>query len=73
MYKILMKIGLVWFMVFTTFNNISVTSWQSVLLVEEAGVPGENNCPVTNHGQTFLSHNVVLSTPCHERDSNSQL
>ena len=24
-----------------TFNNISVISWQSVLLVEENGVPGE--------------------------------
>jgi hypothetical protein len=27
----------------TTFNNISVISWLSVLLVEEAGVPGENH------------------------------
>jgi hypothetical protein len=27
----------------TTFNNISVMSWQSVLLVEETGVPGENH------------------------------
>jgi len=27
----------------TTFNNISVISWQSVLLVEEIGVPGENH------------------------------
>jgi len=26
-----------------TFNNISVTSWRSVLLVEETGVPGENH------------------------------
>jgi hypothetical protein len=26
----------------TTFNNISVISWWSVLLVEESGVPGEN-------------------------------
>jgi hypothetical protein len=25
-----------------TFNNISVISWRSVLLVEETGVPGEN-------------------------------
>ena len=24
-----------------TFNNISVISWRSVLLVEETGVPGE--------------------------------
>jgi hypothetical protein len=26
-----------------TFNNISVISWQSVLLVDETGVPGENH------------------------------
>jgi hypothetical protein len=26
-----------------TFNNISVISWQSVLLVEETRVPGENH------------------------------
>jgi hypothetical protein len=31
-----------------TFNNISVISWWSVLLVEEAGVPGENHRPVTS-------------------------
>jgi hypothetical protein len=38
-----------------TFNNISVISWWSVLLVEEAGVPGENYRPTENHSQT-LSH-----------------
>jgi len=26
-----------------TFNNISAISWLSVLLVKEAGVPGENH------------------------------
>jgi len=26
-----------------TFNNISVTSWQSILLVGEAGVPEEKH------------------------------
>jgi uncharacterized DUF497 family protein len=26
----------------TTFNNISVISWRSVLLVEETGVPGNH-------------------------------
>jgi len=36
------KVG--WFMVFNaTFNNISFTSWQSVLLVEETGVLGKNH------------------------------
>jgi hypothetical protein len=29
----------------STFNNISVISWQSVLLVEETRVPGENHRP----------------------------
>ena len=47
-----------------TFNNISVISWRSVLLVEETGVPAENNRPVASHWQT-LSHNVVSSTPHH--------
>jgi hypothetical protein len=55
-----------------TFNNVSVISWLSVLLVEETGVPGENNRPVASHRQT-LSHNVVSSTLRHERGSNSQL
>ena len=50
----------------TTFDNISV------LLVEETGVPEENHWSVAIHWQT-LSHNVVLSTPRHERDSKSQL
>ena len=29
-----------------TFNNISVISWWSVLLVEEIGVSGENHAPL---------------------------
>jgi hypothetical protein len=32
-----------------TFNNISVISWRSVLLVEEIVVPQENHRPVSNH------------------------
>jgi len=53
----------------TTFNNISVISWRSVLLVEESRIPGENCRPAASHWQT-LSHNVVSSTPRdhHERD-----
>jgi hypothetical protein len=39
---------MVWFMVFnTTFNNISVILWRSVLLVEETGVPRENHLPAS--------------------------
>jgi hypothetical protein len=45
-----------WFMVFNaTFNNISVISWRSILLVEETG---ENHRAVASHWQT-LSHNVI--------------
>jgi hypothetical protein len=44
-----------------TFNNISVISWRSVLLVEETEVPGENHRPAASHRQT-LSDNVVWST-----------
>jgi hypothetical protein len=54
-----------------TFNNISVISWQSVLLVEETGLPRENHRPVASYWQT-LSHNVVSSTPSHEsRDTGN--
>jgi hypothetical protein len=38
------KFGRITVMVFnTTFNNISVISWWSVLLVEENRIPGENH------------------------------
>jgi hypothetical protein len=38
------------FMVFNaTFNNISVISWRSVLLVDENGIPGEKHRPAANH------------------------
>jgi len=67
-----------WFMVFsTTFNNISVILWWSVLLVEETGVPGENHWSVASHWQT-LSHKLCrvhliwagfeLTTFCGDRD-----
>ena len=46
-----------------TFNNISVISWWSVLLVEKT----TDLLQVTDK----LSHNV-LSKPRHERGSNSQ-
>jgi len=32
-----------------TFNNISVVSWRSVILVEETGGLGENHRPVASH------------------------
>jgi hypothetical protein len=33
----------------TTFNNILAISWQSVLMVEETGVSGENHRPAASH------------------------
>ena len=38
-----------------TFNNISVISLWSILLVEETRIPGENHRPIASHWQT-LSH-----------------
>ncbi len=32
-----------------TFNNISIISWRSVLLMEETGGPGENHQPVSGY------------------------
>jgi hypothetical protein len=53
---------IIWGMVMVfkdTFNNISVISWWSVLLVEETG---ENHWPAASHWQT-LSRNVVSNIP----------
>jgi len=55
-----------------TYNNISVVlvlsvvSWRSVLLVEETRGAGENHRHAASNWQT-LSHNLVSSTPRHER------
>jgi hypothetical protein len=54
-----------------TFNNISIISWRSVLLMEDTGVSGVNHRPLPSHWQT-LSHNVVSSTPRHVHGSKSQ-
>jgi hypothetical protein len=40
-----------------TFNNISVISWRSFLLVEEIGVPREN--PPTCHVTDKLHHMML--------------
>jgi hypothetical protein len=45
-----------------TFNNISVISWKSVLLVDKFGVPDENHQPFASHW-----HNIISSTPRHKR------
>ena len=43
-----------------TFNNISVASWQSVLLVEKTRVPGENHRPAASHWK--LNHIMLYLT-----------
>jgi hypothetical protein len=48
------------------FNNISVILWRSVLLVKET-------TDLSHVTDKLLSHNVVSSTPRHERGLNSQL
>jgi hypothetical protein len=41
--------GLVVMVLNATFNNITVISWQSVLVVKETGVPGENHRSAASH------------------------
>jgi len=52
----------------TIFNNVSVISWWSVLLVEETGLPRKKHWLTTSHWQS-LSHKVVSST---HWDANSR-
>ena len=60
-----------------TFNNIPVISWQSAVLVEETGIPGENHRPAASHWPTLccieyispstgfkLTTVVVIGTAC---------
>jgi len=42
-----------------TSNNILAISWQSVLFLEETGVPVENHWPAKSHRQT-LSHECCI-------------
>jgi hypothetical protein len=48
------------------FGNISAISWQPVLVVEEAGIPGENHRPSTiDHGQaTGKLYHLLLQVEC---------
>ena len=47
-----------------TFNNISATQWQSVFLVEQTRVSGENHWPSTSHWHTLSHHSFDKFQTC---------
>ena len=50
-----------WFMIFNvTFNNISVISWWSVLLMEGAWVPRENHRPATSNWRYHIKKKCCI-------------
>jgi len=60
-----------------TFNNISVISWRSVLLVEEIGVPGENlfgkkyqRCSFSTEAYLLLQKTILRTPTRHQFDIN---
>jgi hypothetical protein len=56
-YYLLFNCLYVWFMVFNaTFSNISAISGRPVLVVEEAGVSGENHRPNTSYGTITVGY-----------------
>jgi hypothetical protein len=46
-----------------TFNNISAISWRPVLVVEEAGVPGENPPTMGKQLVSFITCGCESSAP----------
>ena len=44
----------------TTFNNISVISWRSVVFVEETGVPGDGSIIETGNGSIIETGNGLI-------------
>jgi hypothetical protein len=54
------------------FNNNSVISWRSVLLVEETDNT-EKTSDLSQVTDKLYHHNVISSTFCRERGSNAHL
>ena len=46
----------------TTFNNISAILWRPVLVVEEAGVPGENHQPWASNWYSSVNGRFRVKT-----------
>ena len=76
-YRMVLDIRVCLMMFNATFNNISVISWRSVLLVDEIRGPRENHWPVASHWQLYqimlhtspwsrfeLTRSVVIGTYC---------
>jgi hypothetical protein len=54
----------VWLMMCNaTFNNISVISWRSVLLIAETGVPGENHRHITHKTKGRVTQTQLKEDP----------
>jgi hypothetical protein len=52
------------FMTFNaTFNNISIISWRSVLMLEESRVSGENHRPAASHWLSYIILHPQSFTP----------
>jgi hypothetical protein len=54
------------------FNNISVISWRSVLLVEETGVPGEIHRLIVSYWQTLSGDRYWLHSGSHKSKKGRQ-
>jgi hypothetical protein len=53
-----------------TFNNISVISWRSALLVEETGVLGENHQPAVSPNNLYP---IILYPNTHRHERSVEL
>ena len=62
------QLALGFMVLYATFNNLSVISWRSVLLVEETRIPRENHCTshwtTTTHSVNVMHHNIYHYSWC---------